>query len=196
MPCLVGATIRNTYPALTIMTAFFVKDLIESGFVGYEYALSEAFGKILGGDFSSETLIEKLNCKYGVLNNYFKFHVAYTLTHPALDAAVDAVKKMIHTGEYPPIKTSRTFKDDEIKEVNVKVAQNAARLDVLVASHQFSAKFSIPYAVAAILSKGHTSFELFKEPYLSNKNVQDLQKKVNVAVDNHFKSRMANKRDG
>jgi 2-methylcitrate dehydratase PrpD len=185
-PCLAGATVRNAYPALTAYTAFFVKDIIESGFVGYDYALSETFGEILGEDFTSELLIENLASEYGVLNNYFKFHAACALTHPVLDAVSDAVKMKINHGKYPPIKTLRTFIAQEIKEVNVKVAQNAVRLDVNAAPNQLSAKFSIPYAVAAILSEGHTSYELFKEPYLSNNNLQELQKKVKVMVDDNF----------
>jgi 2-methylcitrate dehydratase PrpD len=192
-PCLVGATVRNAYPALTAHTAYFVKDLIESGFVGYDYALSETFGEILGEGFTSYPLIENLTSEYGVLNNYFKFHAACALTHPVLDAVADAVKSKFTHGEYPPIKATQTIKVQEIKEVNVKVAQNAVRLVVNAEPNQLSAKFSIPYAVAASLIEGHTSFELFKEPYLSNTTIRALQKKVNVIEDNNFSKEWPNK---
>ncbi|GGH88627.1 2-methylcitrate dehydratase PrpD [Pullulanibacillus pueri] len=188
-PCLEGATVRNAFPGLTAQIAFTVKDLIESGFTGYDRALSETFGEILGEHFNTGTLTEEWGQNYGLLDNYFKFHAACALVHPALDATANALKGSLTHGEFPIMHVKNLPNPKAIKGIKVKVAKNAARLNVLAKGNQLSAKFSIPYAVAMYLVKGHSGVENFQGEVLMDQVIVRLAKKVDVEEDAQLSSK-------
>jgi 2-methylcitrate dehydratase PrpD len=182
-PCLVGATIRNTYPGMTAQTAFMVHQLVECGFTGYEDALEETFGQILGTSFQPDELSRDLGTNFAVEQNYFKFHAACALVHPVLDAMADALGAKYQTGQYPPLSVPQTPDLESIKHVKVRVLERSVRLDVKAQPNQLSAKFSIPYAVAAYLSRGKSDPDSFREPLLSDPQMVTMQNKVEVIGD-------------
>lgn len=185
-PCIEGATIRNAFPGLTAQIAFTVKDLIESGFTGYDGALYETFGEILGEHFNISALTQDLGDKYGIQENYFKFHAACALVHPALDATTDA----INCNSGLPVISINSLPDSKaIIRIKIKVAKNAVRLSMVAKANQLSSKFSIPYAVAMYLLKGDSGLENFQGESLKDKNIFDLAKRVQVVEDDELSNR-------
>lgn len=182
-PCLVGATVRNAYPGLTAQTAFTVKMLIESGFTGYQGALGETFGEILGEDFNPAVLTDGLGQRYGVMENYFKFHAACALNHPVLDALASALGAAPQQGEYPPLRASVRPAPKAVRRVRVRVAERSLRLAVPAHANQLSAKFSIPYAVAVYLVRGTSDPDSFRGDSLTDSRVQALAARVEVTGD-------------
>jgi 2-methylcitrate dehydratase PrpD len=182
-PCLVGATIRNTYPAMTAQTTFMVHQLVECGFTGYEGALEETFGQILGSSFEPDELSRDLGTNYAVEQNYFKFHAACALVHPVLDSVAVALGAVYQMGEYPPIAVSTIPVPESIKHVKVSVLERSMRLNIKAYPNQLSAKFSIPYAVAAYLIRGKSDPDSFREPSLSDPQIDALQNKVEMVGD-------------
>lgn len=182
-PCLVGATVRNAYPGLTAQTAFTVKLLVESGFTGYEDALEETFGKILGTSFEPDELSHDLGTHFAVEENYFKFHAACALVHPVLDAIANALDVKRQTGNYPPLPLQKSLLADSIKHVKVRVLERSMRLNVTAQPNQLSAKFSIPYSVAAYLVRGKSDPDSFRGQVLTDPQIASLQSKVEVVGD-------------
>jgi 2-methylcitrate dehydratase PrpD len=180
MPCLVGATVRNTYPGLTAQTAFTVKLLVESGFTGYEGALEESFGEILGDGFSPSALTDRLGERYCIVENYFKFHAACALNHPVLDALADALGASVQPGTYPPLTAAKRPEPALIRRVEVQIAERSMRLAVAARRNQLSAKFSIPYAAAAYLVRGDASPDSFRGEALDDPDIQALATRVEV----------------
>ncbi|MEN1967916.1 MmgE/PrpD family protein [Lentibacillus sp. N15] len=188
-PCIEGATIRNAFPGLTAQIAFSVKNLVESGFTGYRGALSETFGEILGEHFSIKSLTDKLGEKYGIQENYFKFHAACALVHPALDAAANALGTNLNHGKFPTIRTKNLLNPKTINHIKVRVAKNAIRLNNVAKENQLSSKFSIPYAVAMFLVKGNAGLDNFQGEILTNQEISSLAKKVIVEEDFELSSK-------
>jgi 2-methylcitrate dehydratase PrpD len=188
-PCLVGATIRNTYPGMTAQTAFTVKMLIECGFTGYEGALAETYGEILGEQFDPAILIDGLGERYTIRDSYFKFNAACALTHPVLDALADALDIPLRSGHYPPLDAATTLDPDLVSQVRVRVAERSKRLDIQAEQNQLSAKFSIPYAVATYLVHGNSTPDSFRGDALQDRRVIALSERVEVIGDSSISAR-------
>lgn len=182
-PCLVGATVRNAYPGLTAQMAFSVFHLVECGFSGYEDALEETFGQILGTSFESDELSRDLGTHFAVEENYFKFHAACALVHPVLDAIADALGAKFQAGHYPPLSLQKIPVIDSIKQVKVRVLERSMRLNVKAHPNQLSAKFSIPYSVAAYLIRGTSDPDSFRSPALADPQIEWMQNKVEIIGD-------------
>jgi 2-methylcitrate dehydratase PrpD len=182
-PCYVGATIRNTYPGLTAQMAFTIQQLVECGFTGYEGALQETFGEILGTSYDADELSRDLGTRFAVEQNYFKFHAACALAHPVLDAIADALGAQLQAGQYPPLSLQKILVPETIKQVKVRVLERSMRLNYTALPNQLSAKFSIPYAVAAYLVRGKSDPDTFRNPVLTDPRIEILQSKIEVIGD-------------
>ena len=124
-PTLVDTTIATVFASFSSPVAFIVKDLVECGFIGYESALGDTFGYILGKEFNPLALTENLGIDYGIMRNYFKFHANCAITHPALEAAANALDFTIQHDEFPPYKPGLLLNPDDIK--NIKIVQGTEK---------------------------------------------------------------------
>lgn len=182
-PCLVGATVRNAFPGLSVQTAFTVSDLVECGFTGYDGALAETFGEILGSGFDVEELTRDLGSRYLMVENYFKFHAACALTHPVLDAVGDALGVTYTPGAYPPWKATNLPTPEDISRVRVWILERSQRLNVAHRPNSLSAKFSIPFVVAAFLVRGSADPDSFGSEALRDPGIAALSKRVEVVSE-------------
>ena len=189
MTCLVGATVRNAYPGLSAQTAFTARMLVESGFTGYESALGETFGEILGQSFSPATLVDSLGQRYYVLHNYFKFHACCGSNHPVLDAMANALGVVPRRGIYPPMDAVARPEPELVRQVRVRIAERSMRLGRQARNSQLSAKFSIPYSVAAYLVRGTSSPDSFADAARTDHRIWDLATRVEVTGDSDITAR-------
>jgi 2-methylcitrate dehydratase PrpD len=178
---LVGATIRNAYPGLTAQAVFTVKMLVESGFSGYEGAFGETFGSILGERFDSDAITRDLGDRWCIMENYFKFHASASLSQPVLDALAFALGGAPMEGQFPPVQVHSPPDPSMIEQVYVRVAERAMHLAGQAETNQLSAKFSIPYAVAAFLVRGKADLGAFRGESLLNPIIAALAAKVVVS---------------
>jgi 2-methylcitrate dehydratase PrpD len=183
MTCLVGATVRNAYPGLSAQTAFTARILVESGFTGYKSALGETFGEILGQAFTPATLVDSLGRRYYVLHNYFKFHACCGSNHPVLDALADAFGATPRKGVYPPMDAVARPAPELVRLVRVRIAERSMRLARQARDSQLSAKFSIPYSVAAYIVRGRSSPDSFADAARADGRIWDLASRVEVTGD-------------
>lgn len=188
-PCLVGATVRNAYAGTSAQVALSVRLLVESGFTGDPAALAETFGHILGEGFQADALTDRLGQRFAIMENYFKFHAACALTHPVLDALAKALGATRQEGVYPPWSTPERPAPDEVARVRVRVLERFTRLSGPAQPNQLSAKFSIPYAVAAYLVTGQSSPATFTAQQARDPVVRALQERVEVTADPDFTAR-------
>ncbi|MFJ5770295.1 MmgE/PrpD family protein [Psychrobacillus sp. NPDC093180] len=183
-PCLAGSTIASVFPSLSAPIVFIIKDLIESGFTGYDNALSDTFGKILGESFDPQVLTEKLGVDFGIMNNHFKFHATCGVIHPSLEAIADALNFTLQHGEYPPYKSDVLLNPNDIMSIKIRVNNiRALRLMNLAENKKLSAKFSLPFAVATYLVTGNANVESICKESLENPQVRMLEKLVSLEVD-------------
>lgn len=139
--CYEGATARNTAMGLSAQAAIRAIRLRRAGFTGSLESLTALFGQVNGKSVDVAALTTVLDpARPRILQNYFKRHSACALTHGAIDAVLSLPSVPVET----------------IRAVEVRTVANNLKLDRQAAPNHLSARFSLPYAVAAALST-HTS---------------------------------------
>ena len=132
--CFEGATARNTWMGSAAELAIRSSRLAQAGFTGSATSLEASFGKIAGTLVNQEALTAPLDyANLGLNRNYFKIHSACALTH----AAVDAIRKL-------PV-----FDAERIARIEVETVSNNMKLNHQATPNALSARFSLPYVVAA-----------------------------------------------
>ena len=174
-PCLEGATIRNLYPGRSEFQGIMAAYLGQCGFTAISDGPTDLYTSILGEGFDPEAAMESWG-EVGpagplrIEQNYTKYHACCLYNHPVLDAALalqrkegfapGAVKRIVVTA--PPI---------------VQIMANPEPENML------SAKFSIPYALAAGLVSGDTGALAFYDSQVGNPAVRSLAQRVEILSD-------------
>ena len=165
-----GSELKPYNVAKTALLALTALQLGKAGFKGPADPLDgRGFLKMMAGKEDTELKPVLLNGTYAIMKSYTKPFASCRYTHPA----VEAVLRM------------RTAVDPaEVEEILVHT------YDLAVSGHDhteipgsYSAKMSIPYAVAAGLLYGKAGLREFEEDRIREKEIQDLTKKVRVLAD-------------
>lgn len=182
-PTTADSTIAAVFASLSAPIAFMSKDLVESGFIGYDCALADTYGKILGTGFNSLALTDKLGIEYGIMNNYYKFHANCAVNHSSLEAATNALDFIIQHDEFPPYKSGKILNPDDIKSIKVVVGSKMFERAMFTTNSKLAAKFSLPYTLAVLLVTGKASDESYSEELLQNDQIRSLQELVKLEID-------------
>ena len=162
--CYEGATARNTAMGLAAQNALRAVVLHRAGFRGSAESVGALFGQVTGHVVAADALTEAVDPGHpAILRNYFKRHSACALTHGAIDAVLSL----------PPVPV------EEISAVEVRTVANNLKLDRQAAPNDLSARFSLPYAVAAALTTQTSDLATFDY----HPEVAPLAAKVSVSVD-------------
>jgi len=161
--CYEGATTRNTWMGSAASSGVRATRLVRAGFTGSREALALAFGEIAGQLVDESVLTGPLDYdSLGIARNYFKRHSACALTHAAIDALLDM--------ELPDAA--------EIGSIEVETVENNMKLARQARGNDLSARFSLPYAVAAVAIRGRSDLDTFRY----DAQVAELAGRVYVAV--------------
>jgi len=162
--CYEGATARNTAMGLAAQNALRAVRLHRAGFRGSAESIGALFGQVTGHVAAADALTEAVDPERpAILRNYFKRHSACALTHGAIDAVLSL----------PPVPV------EQISAVEVRTVANNLKLDRQAAPNDLSARFSLPYAVAAVLTARVSDLATFDY----RPAVADLARRVTVSVD-------------
>jgi 2-methylcitrate dehydratase PrpD len=174
-PCFEGATIRNLYPGRAALQGILAVHLLECGFTPIADAPSDVYGTILADAFDPAAVIEGFGDDdgvgvYRIARNYFKFHACCYFNHPALDAVHRLVReaKIDHA---------------DVAAVSVTSIPFATRMADPAPANMLSAKFSIPYAVAAAVVRHGTFVDAFVDGAREDVRITGLAEKVTVRGD-------------
>ena len=175
MPCFEGATIRNLYPGRSNLQGILATHLLACGYTAVHDAPSDVYGTILGDRFDTDAVVEDVSAEdrvdvYRIERNYFKFHACCLYNHTPLDA----VRALVH-GE--------GVAADDIERIRVTSVPFVTRMADPSPANMLSAKFSIPYAVAAAVVKGATDVSAFRDVVREDPRVRALAARVEVSGD-------------
>ncbi len=171
-PCLEGATVRNLYPGRSGFQGIMAAHLQKCGFTGIKDGPSDLYNSVLGEGFDPGAVVEGLgeNGSYRIQQNYFKLHACCLYNHPALDAV--------------QLLTAREgFTSNDVAQVRVEAPPIAMIMTNPEPVNMLAAKFSIPYAVAAAMVHGNTDVTAFYPDKVTDPQVQDLARRVEVVAD-------------
>ncbi|HVQ77311.1 MAG TPA: MmgE/PrpD family protein [Candidatus Binatia bacterium] len=174
-PCFESATIRNAYPGRSAMQGILAVHLHDCGYTGLADGPSDVYGTLLAERFDPDRVVEGIGPdgrveRYRIEQNYFKLHACCLYNHPTLDA-LDALQ------------AAAPFRAEEVERVEATSIPFTARMAGWYPSGMLSAKFSIPYAVAARLVSGRSDPAAFLEPVIADERVRALAARVTVATD-------------
>ncbi len=170
-PCFEGATIRNVYPGRSGMQGVLAPQLLLCGFTPPTDAPTDVYTTILGDEFHPQAAIAGLgNDPLRIEQNYFKFHACCLYNHPVLDAV-------------EVIASRQNLNHADIQGVNVTTVPFAQRMAQDYPSNMLSAKFHVPYAVAALLVSGRSDITAFYPDAVDNPAIQALAGRVAVISD-------------
>lgn len=165
--CYVGATARNTAMGAAAQAAVRSVSLLRAGFRGTAESVPALFGELTGEAVDVDALTAPPDhARPRIMRNYFKRHSACALTHGAVDAVLSL----------PSVRT------DDITAIEVRTVANNLKLDRLPLANDLSARFSLPYAVAAALTHRVSTVETFDY----DPEVARLAEKVDVGIGPEF----------
>ena len=170
-PCFEGATIRNVYPGRSGMQGVLAPQLLLCGFTPPSDAPTDLYTTILGDEFDPEAAVAGLGQDpLRIEQNYFKFHACCLYNHPVLDAV-------------QAIATREDINHDSIQNVNVTTVPFAQRMAQAYPPNMLSAKFHVPFAVAALLVSGHSDITAFYQNSVNDPAIRDLADRVAIVSD-------------
>ena len=174
-PCLEGATIRNLYPGRSGFQGILAAYLGECGFTGVKDGPADLYASILGEGFDREAVLEgwdgdRPTGPLRIERNYFKYHACCLYNHPVLDAALELQQR-------------EAFRADQVAKVRVSAPPIVQIMANPEPGNMLSAKFSIPYALAAALVGGETGAPAFYQEQVDNRAIRSLARRVEVASD-------------
>ena len=175
-----GATIRNAYPGRSGLEGILAVDLHRAGFTGLADGPADVYGTILADRFEPSLALEGLGGPLRIQQNYFKLYACCRYNHFALDALLAMVRDEGLTAE-------------QVERVVVTTIPFAPRMADPAPASMLAAKFSIPYAMAAVLVRGRADVSAFAEPALSDPRIRALAARVEVRVDPAMSPRHADR---
>ena len=108
--------------------------------------------------------------EYRIQQNYFKMHACCWYNHPVLDAVEDLLAR-------------EKFQASEVVTIEVEAPPMAATMANPHPANMLSAKFSIPYAIAAAIVHGTTGVDAFYPHMVEHPQIPSLAEKVDVQSD-------------
>ncbi|MBK1787564.1 MmgE/PrpD family protein [Prauserella cavernicola] len=168
--CYVGATARNTAMGLAAQAAVRANRLLRAGFTGSLESIPALFGELTGESADLDALREPFDpARPRIMRNYFKRHSSCALTHGAIDAVLSL----------PAVDVT------DISAIEVRTVANNLKLDRVPFANDLSSRFSLPYAVAAALTRRRSTVATFDY----DPEVARLAGKVSVGVTPEFERR-------
>ena len=168
-PCFEGATGRNLFAGTAGAIGLRAALAAAAGFTAPDRPLRETFGYLLGRRFDPDRLVEGLGKGYEIATGYVKFHACCAANHPALDALETILRR-------------RAIAPETVARVTVETTPYFTIVDAPYRPLPLSAKFSLPYAVAARLVTGGTGVEAFEGEALTDPRIRRLSRRVAVCA--------------
>jgi 2-methylcitrate dehydratase PrpD len=169
-PALEGATIRNLYPGRSAFQGLLAIELHRCGFTGLADGPADVYGTLLAERFEPAAALDGLGAGYRIEQNYFKLHACCRYNHPALEALLD-------------LRRTHRLDAGAVARVTVAMFPFGVRMAAPEPATPLAARFSIPYAVAALLVLGRTDPGAFQPPALGDPRVRALARRVEVTID-------------
>ena len=177
-PCLEGATVRNLYPGRSGFQGIMAAYLSQCGFTAIDDGPADLYGSFLGNGFDPDEVVDGLGTpgQFRIEQNYFKLHACCLYNHPVLDAVQNLLRQ-------------EPFTAAQVDRITVDAPPIVQIMTNPEPDNMLSAKFSIPYAVAAAIHYGVTDVTAFYPDRVDNDDVTSLAHRIEVVADDQMSLR-------
>ena len=176
-PCFEGATVRNLYPGRSGMQGILAVHAQRCGFTAIADGPTDVYSTILAESFDGQQAVSGLGSDpLRIEQNYFKFHACCLHNHAPLDAV-------------GALASNERIAARDVDWIKVTTNPMGERLAGDYPDTMLSAKFHIPYAVAASLVKGRTDLSAFEPDAIADPEIQQLAQRVTLDSDPEMNNR-------
>jgi 2-methylcitrate dehydratase PrpD len=170
-----GGTVRNAWTGLGSYYGVVATDLVAAGARCDDAPYRRLFDGAVCTDLDDDLAIGGLGRRWEILNSYLKPYACARWIHPALDATRLALAEAC--GE--PVRVNPA----EVEKVVVETFAFAASLSETEVTSDMQARFSLPYALAALVADGVLDAGTFLPDSLERPAVADLARRVDLVED-------------
>ena len=153
--------------------------LAEAGFIAAPDALNTVYGSVLGDAFDPQQMVDGLGSRWLIMDGYIKLYPTGRYSHAAMDALLDVLERL----------PERKLDPERVARIEVKTFRLGAMLDVKTVKSVFNTRFSIPFALAAIIYHGRCSADCFEEQAIANPVIQSLTQRIDVTESDEYTAR-------
>ncbi|MBW4079812.1 MmgE/PrpD family protein [Paenibacillus sp. S150] len=164
-----GANVRNAYIGASNMLGWMAPAMAELGIASDSSVLSQLYGEILGRELKVPLLQEGLGEQFYIESNYMKIHACCRFGHGAIDAVIAMREDGIKLGS--------------VERVSVETYGAASRLVNPLPVNPLAAKFSIPFSLAILLSRGSIGEDQFTPETVADPEIRQRAARVAVSED-------------
>ena len=165
-----GATALNVAGGMSGFAAALAPELTFARFEAQPDAIEESLGKLVGGGFKPDGLLDELGQRWGITRNYFRLYACCNPVHPALDS----LQEVLATLKPRP---------EEIERIDVAPYQFVAVMRNPDPPNYFASKYSLPHAAATMVVRGSAGFSALDDASLRDPAIAALRHRVHIAED-------------
>lgn len=175
-----GAMSKHLHPGKAAMNGLLAALLARRGFTGASRMLEgeRGFCRATANEINFARITDGLGAgKYRIEEISYKIHSSCRHTHPAVDVALDLVKK-------------HRIGPDDVQSILVKTYKTA--LDITnnyTPDNPYAAKFSLPFCVSLAIKEGRCSPDGFTETTLTDPVIRSLMERVELEADPELTAR-------
>jgi 2-methylcitrate dehydratase PrpD len=176
-----GRTVRNVYAGVGATAGILAAQLAKANFTPQYDALGSIYGTVISPWLDTGRLVKGLGRQYEITQGFIKPFAACRFAHPAVEAAEKLIKKH-------PVDL------EDIDAVEVMTFDWAAALDDQMPQTDLGAKFSVPWAVAAMLVRGSAGADEFRSIALRDERLRAVAARIRVKEDPRYSAATPQKR--
>ena len=165
-----GATVLNVAGGMSGFIGVLAPELALAGFAAQDNAIEEAFGNLVGDGFVADGITDELGTRWEITRNYFRLRACCNPMYSALDALEAILGRLKPDAEM-------------IDRIDVATYQFASAMQNPSPPNTFAARYSMPHAAAALVTKGHAGYESFTEAVVNDPVIAALRQRVYITED-------------
>ncbi len=165
-----GATVLNTYAGISAAMGVLAATLKDCGFSAERDGISTVFGNIAGVFYDADKAIQDIGSRWEIEKGYHTLFGCDRRIQPALEALMGLVDQ-------------RELAVESVDWILVQTFSEASRINRISPENPWSAKLSIPHTLATYLVLAEPGLSADDETAFSDRNVQDLAKRIMVRED-------------
>jgi 2-methylcitrate dehydratase PrpD len=162
-----GGSVRNAYAGMAAQNGMLACDLAEAGITGEPGGIATVFGRVVGEAFDERAMLDGLGERWLVAEAFFKQASCCRETQGALEALE------LLLAEAPAAA-------DAVAAIEIETFASAAALSERAPAAPIAGRFSIPFAVATRMVRGHAWTDAFSEAAIADPTTRALAARVQV----------------
>jgi 2-methylcitrate dehydratase PrpD len=163
-----GGSVRNAYAGMAAQNGLLACDLAEAGVTGEPDGIAAVFGRVVGEAFDGAAMLDGIGERWLVAEAFFKGASCCRETQGALEALE------LLLAEAPPLAP------DTVAGIEVETFASAATLSERAPATPIAGRFSIPFALATRIVRGHAWTDAFSESAIADPRTRSLAARVAV----------------